>query len=192
MAVDRILLGLDLLSALLCKVGVCRPCVRAIRFRGTLDECWPFTKNSTSVLILGKILQVYINYKSPHLVSCIVHIHKWFERVTLISNSHSYKASRRAILLQVYINYTLIFFKFDRPYSKPKCLGSDAALKFKIIFIFYLNLGLNFMEIENLFSYNFDAASEPRKLAKFRFWCRNKVKGNTSFDDAALINKALR
>jgi hypothetical protein len=30
---------LDLLSALLCKVGVCRPCVRAIRFRGTLDEC---------------------------------------------------------------------------------------------------------------------------------------------------------
>jgi hypothetical protein len=32
-AVDRILLGLDLLSALLCKVGVCRPCVRAIRLR---------------------------------------------------------------------------------------------------------------------------------------------------------------
>jgi hypothetical protein len=31
--------GLELLSALLCKVGVCRPCVRAIRFRGTLDEC---------------------------------------------------------------------------------------------------------------------------------------------------------
>jgi hypothetical protein len=33
---------------------VCRPCVRAQRFRRTLDECLPFTKNGTSVFDIRK------------------------------------------------------------------------------------------------------------------------------------------